>query len=226
MTRISPLGLEMGIAQALGVVGIAGLALLGLLAANFLRDRGVDASVSRRVAAVLGGGAYLIAVLALDAWTATALSGAIALLVLALRLRFRQQLRGVSGAAGAERWGEIAYPLAGAASIAVGWGVLGDRWLAFVPIAFMAWGDNAAGFVRARVPSALKRNPWASATMLAACLSAATLYQPYWVGVAGALAATAAEGFRPIGHPLWDDNWTIVAASLSVMALFSTAGAQ
>ena len=25
------------------------------------------------------------------------------------------------------------------ASVAIGWGLLGDRWLAFLPIAFMAW---------------------------------------------------------------------------------------
>jgi dolichol kinase len=163
---------------------------------------------------------YLIAVLALDAWTATALSGAVALLILALRLRFRGQLRGVSGAAG-ERWGEVAYPLAGAASIAVGWGLLGDRWLAFIPIAFMAWGDNVAGVVRTQVRSGRETNPWPSTAMLAVCLGMASLYQPYWVGAAGAVAATAAERFHPTAHPLWDDNWAIVAASLLAMALMS-----
>lgn len=109
--------------------------------------------------------------------------------------------------------------MAGAASIAVGWGLLGDRWLAFVPIAFMAWGDNAAGIVRAGFLTGRERDPWPSTAMLAVCLGAAALYQPYWIGALGAVAATAAERFRPIAHPLWDDNWAIVAASLSVMAL-------
>lgn len=91
--------------QLFAAGGIAVLAVLGLLAANVLRDHGVDASVSRRVAAVLGGGAYLIAVLSLEAWAAAALSGAIALLLLALRLRFRHQLRGLSGSEHSARWG-------------------------------------------------------------------------------------------------------------------------
>ncbi len=207
--------------QMLIAVGIGTLAVLSLLAANLLCDRGASASVSRRVAAVLGGEAYLLAVLWLDVWTAIALTGAVAVLVAALRLRFRDQLRGVSGPASSQRWGEVAYPVAGAASIAVGWGLLGDRWLAFVPIAFMAWGDNAAGLVRARILSGRESNPWPSAAMLAVCLGAASLYQTYWIAAAGALAATAVERLHPTRHPLWDDNWTIVAASLSAMALLA-----
>jgi len=210
------------IAEALIAGGIAGFAALAVLAANRLRDRGTAASLSRRVAAVLGGGACLIAVLTLDAWMATAISASVALSVLLLRVYWPQQVRGLSGSGPVRRWGEIAYLLAATMAIMVGWGVLGDKWLAFLPIAFMAWGDNAAGLVRALGSGGREVDTWASAAMLAVCLGAAALYQPYWIGAIGAVAATVAERFRPASHPLWDDNWIIVAASLFAMRMLTT----
>jgi dolichol kinase len=209
------------IAEIVAAAGIAGLGVLGLAGANYLRDRGVDGQVSRRLAAVLGGGVYLLGVLLLDVWTVAVLSSATALLILGLRLRFREHLRGLSGAETGQRWGEVAYPIAGAASIVLGWGILGDKWMAFVPIAFMAWGDNAAGIVRARIASGGGASLWPSVAMLGFCLGIASLYQPSWIAAAGAIAATTAERFRPSAHPLWDDNWAIVVASLSVMAVLT-----
>lgn len=208
--------------QLLTLGGIASLAVLGLVIANALRDRGVDPPISRRIAGFLGGGAYLVAVLALEAWPAAVLSGTMAMVVLLLRLRFRAGLRGVTGGAFAQRWGEVAFPIAGAASLVVGWGILGDRWLAFLPIAFIAWGDNAAGFLRGGAVAGLETGPWPSAAMLAVCLAAAAAYQPYWIGAIGAVAATVVERSRPTASPLWDDNWAIVAASLLVMAPLSS----
>ncbi len=212
------------VAEALIAGGIAGCAALMVLAANRLRDRGTEASLSRRVAGVLGGGAYLIAVLSFNAWMATAISASAALLILLLRLYWPQQVRGLSGSGPGRRWGEVAYLVAATMAIMVGWGVLGDKWLAFVPIAFMAWGDNAAGLVRALVPGGREVDGWASAGMLVVCLGAAALYQPYWIGAVGAVTATVAERFRPATHPLWDDNWIIVAASLFAMRMLATSG--
>ncbi len=57
--------------------------------------------------------------------------------------------------------------------------------------------------------------------MLAVCLAAAVVVRPYWIGALGALAATAAEYFRPTTNPLWDDNWAVVAASLYTMSALS-----
>src|SRR5438105_9581063 len=105
--------------QLLGVTGIAALVLSGLLAANLLRDRGVDPRITRRIAGALGGGVYLVAVLALDAWTAVAVSGVLTLAVLSLRLFFKRQVRGLAGAASGQRWAEIAYPLAGTISLVI-----------------------------------------------------------------------------------------------------------
>ena len=39
-------------------------------------------------------------------------------------------------------------PWVGTAALAIGWGLLGDRWLGFLLIPFVAWGDSAAGLAR------------------------------------------------------------------------------
>ena len=211
------------IEQALAAASVLLLTVGGLWAANVLFDRGGDSYLSRRVPASVGGLAYLIAVLWLDVWTATILSGALTGVVLGLRLGFLRGLRGVRGGLAAGAWAEIAYPLAGTVSLAVGWGLLGDRWLAFVPIAFMAWGDTVSAVARGALRNGRSARVWPSVAMLATCLAIAALYEPYWIGALGALLATGAERFRPTSHSVWDDNWVMVAASLSLMALLAAA---
>ena len=159
--------------QVFAVSGIATAGLGGLAASNFLYDRGVPSTQSRYAAPILGGGAFMVAVLWLDAWTGTALSGALALGILALRSGFRRGLRGLEGTLPTQAWAEVTYAMAGTAGLAIGWGLLGDRWLAFVPIAFMAWGDSAAGLLRATIRSRNVGSLWPSLAMLGVCLAAA-----------------------------------------------------
>ena len=207
--------------QAFAVGGIASVAVAGLMASNLLYDRGVANSQSRYVAPILGGVAFLVAVLWLDVWTATVLSGAMALFILAVRLGFRRGLRGVRGNLPSQAWSEVTYAMAGTASLAVGWGLLGDRWLAFLPIAFMAWGDSIAGLARATICHKKRASLWPSVAMFGVCLAATALYQPYWIGALGAIVATAAERRRPMVHALWDDNVHVVALSLAVMGVLA-----
>ena len=207
--------------QAFAVGGSASVAIAGLMASNLLYDRGVANTLSRYVAPVLGGVAFLVAVLWLDAWTATALSGAMALFILAVRLGFRRGLRGVRGNLPSQAWSEVTFALGGTAALALGWGLLGDRWLAFLPIAFMAWGDSIAGLIRATILHRRVASTWPSIAMLGTCLAAAAVFQPYWIGAIGAFVATAAERRRPMVHPLWDDNLHVIATSLGVMAALS-----
>ena len=200
---------------------VVALALVGLAVSNILYDRGVPSAVSRSVASTLGGGAFLIAVLLLDAWSAVALAAATTVFILGLRTGFRRGLRGSSGRLPSQAWAEVTYAVAGTASLAIGWGLLGDRWLAFLPIAFMAWGDNAAGLARATIWRRNLGGSGPSMGMLAVCLGAAALFQPYWIGAVGAVVATTAERYGPRLLGLWDDNLHLVAMSLSTMAVLA-----
>jgi dolichol kinase len=204
---------------ALPVLGVVVIALIGLAGSNFLYDRGVSRTISRRFAPVLGGLAYLIAVLWLDAWTAIAVTGMLTLIIIALRLGFRNKLRGVRGSHPAQNWAEITYPVSGTISLLVGWGILGDRWLAFLPVAFVAWGDTAAGLARDCISRDNAPSVWTMAAMFAVCLVAAMVFHPYWIAAVGAMVATLAERFRPGIIKFWDDNLNIVAASLTIMGV-------
>lgn len=187
-----------------------------MLGANWLHDRGIDSLLTRRLAGALGGLAYLMAVVGLATGVAVAISAGLTLVMAALRVMRARGLRGVTGSGAVLDLDSVTFPLAGTMALAIGWGWLGDRWLALVPIAFMAWGDNAAGLVRA-IRTGRAEGPFPSLAMLAVCLLAAALFQPYWVGAAGAVAASMVERFRPTQHPLWDDNVLTVGASLAAM---------
>lgn len=211
--------------QAYAVSAIVLLALAGLVASNLMFDRGVDPSLSRRVPGALGGVAFLASVLWLNPWVAVTVSAVLTLFILALRLGFRRGLRGVRGSFSTQAYAEVTFPLAGTISLAVGWGLLGDKWLAFVPIAFMAWGDNVAGLARATIWRGYRARTWPSIAMLGVCLATAVLFEPFWMGAAGALTATAAERFRPTAPRAWDDNLLVVALSLAVMGVLVKSGA-
>ncbi len=205
--------------QVYAVSGIAFLAIAGLAGSNFAYDRGIPSSTSRYLAPVLGGFAFLVAVLWLDVWTAMTVSGVMSLLILVLRLGFRRGLRGVEGSRPTQAWAEVTYALAGTISLALAWGLLGDEWLAFLPIAFMAWGDSVCGLARATLWRSNVASLCPSVAMLGVCLAAAALFQPYWIGAVGAVVATAAERGRPMVLCVWDDNLHVVAVSLAAMTV-------
>ena len=162
-----------------------------------------------------------MAVLWLDAWTAVAVSFVMGLLILVLRLGFRRGLRGVKGNRPAQDWAEVTYAVAGAASLTLGWALLGDKWQGILPIAFMAWGDSMCGLARAtRWPTNLARL-YPSMAKLGVCLAAAAVFQTYWIGATGAVVAVAAERRRPMVLKIWDDNLSVVAASLGVLAVLA-----
>jgi hypothetical protein len=209
--------------QLLATGAVVALAIAGLAIANLLHDRGVDSSVSRCLAAAIGGAAFLAAVLWLNPWTAVVVTGTMTLFIVTLRLGFRRGLRGSSGKRPGQAWAEVTFALAGSVSLAIGWGLLGDKWLAFLPVAFMAWGDTAASFTRATFWRNRPATIWPSMVMLGVCLGAAAIMQPYWIGAVGAIVATAAERFRPRIIRFWDDNLNLVAASLIVMAILTKA---
>jgi dolichol kinase len=193
------------------VLAIIGVSLGG---ANTLRDRGVPQPVTRWVASALGSLGYLIAVVWLDAWVAVGLSAFGIVLIAALRARRASLLRGLRGPGRTASRAELGYPAAATVALAIGWGLLDDRWLACLAIAFMAWGDASAGLVRGWIGYAGLRSATASAAMLSVCLGAVWLLYPSPAGVAGALAATCAESFWPLTRNKLSDNWSVVASAL------------
>ena len=199
----------------------ASLALGGLGVSNLLYDRGVDPAVSRSLASLVAGLAFLVAVLWMSVWPAVAVAAAMTVLILGLRLRYRMGLRGSTGPRSGQAWAQIIFAALGTASLAIGWGIFGDRWLAFLPIAFVAWGDGAAGLVRATIWRGRIKSLWPSAIMLGVCLSVAVSFSPFWIGAVGAIVGSVAERHRPNVAALWDDNVNVVAASLGVMALLA-----
>ena len=206
---------------AIPVLGVVTIALIGLVGSNLLYDRGVPNSLSRRFAPVMGGLAYLAAVQLLDRTVAIAVSATMAFLIITLRMGFRTGLRGVRGSHPAQAWAEITYPVAGTLSLVVGWGIFGEKWLGFLPVAFMAWGDTASGLARETI-SDNTPTAWTVVAMLAVCLVAAAIFfQPLLIGVIGSAVATMAERFRPGVLGFWDDNLYIVIASLTVMSILT-----
>ncbi|HAL48322.1 MAG: hypothetical protein FI707_15785 [SAR202 cluster bacterium] len=200
--------------QVTMAIGVAVLVGAGLGLSNLLRDRGVPRSVARYVAPWFAGAAFLIAALWLEASVAIALAVVLTGMLVALKTFRRTALRGIEGNLASQAWSEVTFGVAGVASLTVGWGWLGDRWLGFLPIAFMAWGDSTAGLARATLWRSNVVSVWPSVGMAAVCLGAAFLYQPYWIGAAGAVAATVAERKRPRFGVWWDDNANVVAVSL------------
>ncbi len=206
--------------KALPVLGVVALALFGVKGSNYLHDRGFPRSLSRRFAPTVGGFAFLVSVILLDVWTAITVSAIMTVFISLLRLVFSSGLRGVRGTHSAQAWAEITYPLAGTLGLVVGWGMLGDKWLGFAPVAFMAWGDTASGVVRDststnRSPSLVSM----SAMLLVCVVVAAIFFRPLWIGFVGGVAATLAERYRPGILGFWDDNLYIVAFSLGIMAV-------
>jgi hypothetical protein len=204
------------------VASVALLAFLGLIGSNFLYDLGVPNAMARRFAPVIGGLAYLAAVTWLEVRPAIAVSGILTVLILLFRSGFRSRLRGVRGAHPAQQWAEVTYPLVGTLSLYFGWFLQGDRWLAFLPIAFMAWGDTMAGLARNTLSPNNAPSLLTMGAMFSVCLIAAGIFfRPFWIGAAGAVAATLAERYRPGFSRVLGDNPNIVAASLIVLVALS-----
>ena len=203
---------------AFAIAAIVALVAACLAGSAFLHDRGTPRSVIRAVAAMLGGVAFLLTVVTLDAYTATALATLVAVAVLVMRVRFRSSLRGLRGVAPSQAWAEVTYALGGALSLLIGWVVLDDRWLAFSAIAFMAWGDAAAGLARAEV-SRLLSYAGPTVVMLTVSIVVVGLFQPTWIGLVGALVATMSEGRTPKILSVRDDNLILVTSSVAVMGI-------
>jgi len=202
------------------VILISGAVLVGLYLANYFYDKGVEQYISRKVGHGVGGVGFLLCVfLFSSAWWPIILAGGFTLLLGGARLLKPKTFRGVGGTGRQHALAEVYFPVAGTLSIAIGWGWLGNPWLAVVPILFMAWGDMLTGIVRSRVYGHEVKGNLGSVAMIVVCLIVAYFFKPYWIGAIGAVVATLAERFTPLSKGIWDDNWTIVLSALVVMTI-------
>ena len=200
-----------------GLLGIFAIVMSGFIVSTVMFDRGVPNYLSRKVMHIFGGLAYLLGVLTQEAQMAVVLSVWTTSLLIAVRIYYPRLLRGVGGSARPHAIAELTYPVAGTISLAIGWWWLGDKWLAFVPIGFMAFGDSITGIVRSAIYKREVKGIWGSVAMLIVCLGVAALYPIYWIGAVGAVVATVAEKLSPVARGAFDDNWILVAASLGIM---------
>ena len=205
--------------QICGICIVSGLSMTGIILGNKLLDRFEAAFLSRRLVSITGGVVYLVAVLLLDKFVALITIGTITILVILLRLSFRHWLRGALRNPSARDYSEITYLGAGILSLSIGWGVFGNKWLAFLPVAFIAWGDDAAGLARDTVCKGKRSRFWPSLVMLITCTGIAFFYHPFWISAIGAVTATIAERSRINFVKYWDDNINIVVFSMVAMVV-------
>lgn len=195
------------------------LVLLGLYLSNLAYDSGIKHHLSRKIAHIFGGMAYLVAPYLFSSWAwPVALSGGMVLLLAGARILRPTTFRGTGGSGRKNAIAEINFPLAGTISLLVLWAWLGEPKLAVIPPMLLGFGDSITGIVRSRLYEKETKAWQGSAAMLGTCLLVAYMASPYWIGALAAVAATIAEKLTP-GRWWIDDNITLVLAAVGVIVL-------
>lgn len=201
------------------VVLIAGAGLVGLYLANLFYDYNIPQYISRKLGHLGGCVGFLLCPLLFSSfwWPLVLTTGFTALLLYARWLKPRT-FRGVGGSGRPEALAEIHFPATGIITIGICWGLLGEPWLAIVPLCFMGGGDAITGLIRSRVYGKEIKGNWGSVGMLAVCLIFAYFIHPYYIGAVGAFIAVVAERFTKTTRYV-DDNLTIPLASAVAMVV-------
>jgi len=199
------------------VLLIAGAALVGLYLANLFYDYGIPQYTSRKLGHFGGAVGFLLCPLLFSSfWWPLILTTGFTVLLLYARMFRPTTFRGVGGSGRLEALAEIHFPATGIVTMGICWGLLGEPWLAIVPLTFMGAGDAITGLIRSRVYGREVKGNWGSLGMLVVCLTLAYFITPYWVGVMGAITAVIAERFTKTTRYV-DDNLTIPLSSALVM---------
>lgn len=202
---------------------IAGAVLLGLYLANLLYDYGIPQYISRKLGHLGGCVGFLLCPLLFSSfWWPLILTAGFTAMLLYARMFRPQTFRGVGGSGRIEALAEIHFPATGIVTIGICWGLMGQPWLAIVPLAFMGGGDAVTGLIRSKMYGREVKGAWGSLGMLATCLILAYFIEPYWIGAAGAATAVIAERFTKTTR-YCDDNLTIPLSSALVMRLLYVA---
>ncbi|GAI69752.1 unnamed protein product, partial [marine sediment metagenome] len=191
------------------VILVLGGVFLSLYLSNLFYDYNIPQYISRKLGHLGGCVGFLLCPLLFSSfwWPLILTTGFTALLLYARLLR-PNTFRGVGGSGRPEALAEIHFPATGIILIGVCWGLLGQPWLAIVPLTFLGGGDAITGIIRSKVYGKEVKGNWGSLGMLATCLILAYFIHPYWVGAAGATAAVMAERFTKTTKYV-DDNLSI-----------------
>ena len=210
------------IAETPYVILIAGAALLGLYLANLFYDYIIPQYISRKLGHLGGCVGFLLCPLLFETfWWPLILTTGFTALLLYARVFRPTTFRGVGGSGRLGALAEIHFPATGIVLIGILWGLLGEPWLAIVPLTFMGAGDAITGLIRSRVYGREVKGNWGSLGMLATCLILAYFIYPYWIGAVGAVTATLAEKYTKTTKYV-DDNLTIPLFSAIVMGVLYT----
>jgi len=197
------------LAEAPYSILIAGAALTGLYLANLFYDYNIPQYISRKLGHLGGCVGFLLCPLLFSSfWWPLILTAGFTVLLGYARIFRPSTFRGVGGSGRPEALAEIHFPATGIITIGVGWGLLGEPWLAIIPLCWMGAGDALTGLVRSKIYHREVKGAWGSLAMLLTCLLFAYFITPYWIGAIGAIIVTMVEKLTPTSH-LIDDNLTI-----------------
>jgi len=204
------------------VILIAGAALTGLYLANLFYDYNIPQYISRKLGHLGGCVGFLLCPLLFSTfWWPLILTTGFTILLLYARWRRPNTFRGVGGSGRPHAFAEVNFPATGIVTIGICWGLMGEPWLAIVPLLFMGGGDAITGLIRSKIYGKEVKGNFGSAGMLATCLIFAYFIQPYFIGAVGAVTAVIAERFTKTTKYV-DDNLTIPLSSALVMTLLHT----
>lgn len=160
--------------------------LSSFLISNYAAARGLPFHLTRKIAHLAAVIPVVLAPIVFEAvWFPLGLTLAFLVLLIAAH-----NVDIFPGVVKKGRWSEVFFPLSLAISLSL-WPF--SPWLAVLPGIFLSLGDGAAGIVRSMVYQRPSKGLWGSAACLAVCLPFSVLVAPFWFGVAGAVAFTAAE---------------------------------
>lgn len=201
---------------------ISGAILVGLWVSNILYDLKVPNYTSRKIGHAAGGLGFLLCpFLFSSGWWPLLLATTFTAMLWGARILKPEMFRGVGGTGRPnEVMAEVWFPLASLPIIGVGWIWFDKPLVAISCLLFMAWGDCVTGITRSQVYHRAVKGLWGSLAMLVTCLIIAWCFiQPLWLGVVGALVATATEwACGDVGIIKWaDDNWAIPLVSALVL---------